>query len=383
LSITVAKVRNIRIKIHYTFIIIFVLVTWSLSAYLIPISIPGLSFAINLFIAVTGAAVLFSSVILHELAHSIMAIRYGIKVRHIVLFIFGGVSDIEEEPKEFQKEFKIAVVGPLTSFGLAGIFSLFGFIVENIIGSGTSTALQAVNVVLHYGALANIMLGAFNLIPAFPLDGGRILRATLVKRNRDYDAATRSVIRISIIISYALMGIGFLGIITRTFIGGLWILLIGWFLNAGARSYMRQRELGSILSSVTLRQIMNNNMIAVKKGTNLYDVFTKYFGFYMKTAFPVTDDSGSVIGLITFTIARAIPEHKRKYTIVDDIMIPRNDLIIMDANSNANQALNKMAIRKMNIVFITNGEGDIAGLVTKTDILNIAAERKKYFDALR
>lgn len=179
------------------------------------------------------------------------------------------------------------------------------------------------------------------------------------------------------------MGIGFLGIITQTFIGGLWILLIGWFLNAGARSYMQQRELGSILSSVTLRQIMNTNIIAVKKGTNLYDVFTKYFEFHMKTAFPVTDDSGSVIGLITLTIARAIPEHKRTYIIADDIMIPRNDLIIMDANSNADQALNKMAIRKMNIVFITNGEGDIAGLVTKTDILNIAAERKKYFDDLR
>ncbi|HEX9318481.1 MAG TPA: site-2 protease family protein [Nitrososphaeraceae archaeon] len=380
---TVAKIRGIRIKIHYTFIIIFVLVTWSLSAYLIPTLIPGLSFAVNLYIAVTGAAVLFSSVILHELAHSIMAIRYGIKVRQIVLFIFGGVSDIEEEPKEFQKEFNIAIVGPLTSFGLAGIFSLFSFIIENIIGIGTSTALQAIDVVLYYGALANIMLGAFNLIPAFPLDGGRILRATLVKRKRDYDAATRSVIRVSIIISYALMGFGFLGIITRSFVGGLWILLIGWFLNVGAHSYMQQRELGSILSSVTLRHIMNTNMIAVKNGTNLYDVLTKYFGFYMKTAFPVTDDSGSVIGLITLTVARAIPEHKWMYTIVDDIMIPRNDLIIMDANSNADEALNKMAIRKMNIIFISNGEGGIAGLVTKTDILNIAAERKKYFDALR
>ncbi len=383
MSMTVAKIRGIRIKIHYTFIIIFVLVTWSLSAYLIPTLIPGLSFAVNLYIAVTGAAVLFSSVILHELAHSIMAIRYGIKVRQIVLFIFGGVSDIEEEPKEFQKEFNIAIVGPLTSFGLAGIFSLFSFIIENIIGIGTSTALQAIDVVLYYGALANIMLGAFNLIPAFPLDGGRILRATLVKRKRDYDAATRSVIRVSIIISYALMGFGFLGIITRSFVGGLWILLIGWFLNVGAHSYMQQRELGSILSSVTLRHIMNTNMIAVKNGTNLYDVLTKYFGFYMKTAFPVTDDSGSVIGLITLTVARAIPEHKWMYTIVDDIMIPRNDLIIMDANSNADEALNKMAIRKMNIIFISNGEGGIAGLVTKTDILNIAAERKKYFDALR
>jgi len=280
MSMTVAKIRGIRIKIHYTFIIIFVMVTWSLSAYLIPTLIPGLSFAVNLYIAITGAAVLFSSVILHELAHSIVAIRYGIKVRQIVLFIFGGVSDIEEEPKEFQKEFKIAIVGPLTSFVLAGIFSLFGFIIENIFGNSISTAWQAIDVVLYYGAMANIMLGAFNLIPAFPLDGGRILRATLVKRKGDFEAATRSVIRISILISYVLMGFGFLGIISRTFIGGLWILLIGWFLNAGAHSYMRQRELGSILSTVTLRQIMNTNIIAVKKGTNLYEVYEVLWVLY-------------------------------------------------------------------------------------------------------
>ena len=307
------------------------LVTWSLSVHLIPISIPGLGFAIYLSIAVVGAAVLFSSVILHELAHSIMAIRYGIKVRQIVLFIFGGVSDIEdsdieEEPKEFHKEFKIAVVGPLTSFGLAGIFSLFSFFIENIIGSGTSTTLQAIDVVLSYGAFINIMLGAFNLIPAFPLDGRRILPAILVKRNRDYDAATRSVVKISVLISYTLMGIGFFTIITRTFVGGLWILLIGWFLNTGAQSYMQQRELGSILSSVTIGQIMNRNMITVEKGTNLNDVFTKYFGLFMKTAFPVTDDSVSVLGLITLNIAKAIPEPKRQYTLVEDIMIPRNEL---------------------------------------------------------
>jgi Zn-dependent protease/predicted transcriptional regulator len=384
MSMTVARIRGIRIKIHYTFIIIFVMVTWSLSAYLIPTLIPGLGFAVNLYIAITGAAVLFSSVILHELAHSIMAIRYGIKVRQIVLFIFGGVSDIEEETKEFQKEFKIAVVGPLTSFVLAGIFSLVSFIVENILGNNISTVWQAIDVVLYYGAAANIMLGAFNLIPAFPLDGGRILRAILVKRKRDFEAATRTVVRISVLISYALMGFGFLAmIITRTFIGGLWILLIGWFLNAGAHSYMRQRELGSILSVVTLRQIMNTNMIGVKNGTNLYDVFTKYFGVYMKTAFPVIDDFGYVTGIITLDVARAIPEHKRMYTTVDDIMIPRNEMIVMDANDNAEEALNKMALRKMNILFISNEDGNIAGLVTKTDILNIAAERKKYFDDLK
>ena len=383
MSMTIAKISNIKIRIHYTFIIIFVLVTWSLSVYLIPTLIPGLSYAVNLYVAVTGAAILFSSVILHELAHSIVAIRYGIKVRQIVLFIFGGVSDIEEEPKEYQKEFKIAIVGPLTSFGLAGIFSLFSFIIENVTANGISITIQAIDVVLYYGTLANIMLGTFNLIPAFPLDGGRILRAILVKRKRDYDVATRSVIRISIVISYTLMGVGFLGIITRTFVGGLWMLLMGWFLNSGAHAYMQQRELGSILSSVTLAQIMNTNMIVVNKGTNLFDVFKMYFGIYMKSGFPVTDDSGSVIGLITLTIARAVPEQKRMFTMVEDIMIPRNDLIIMDANTNADQALNKMATSKMNMVLISNGEGGIAGLVSKTDILNIAAERKKYFDPLR
>ena len=383
MSITIANVKKIKIKIHYTFIIIFVLVTWSLSAHLIPISLPGLSFGIYLSIGVIGAAVLFSSVILHELAHSFMAIRYGIRVRQIVLFIFGGVSDIEEEPKEFQKEFRITVVGPLTSFGLAGIYSLASFLIENIVGSSTSTTLQAADVVLSYGAFINIMLGAFNLIPAFPLDGGRILRAALVKWNRDYDAATRSVVRISVLISYALMGIGFFIIITRTFVGGLWILLIGWFLNTGAQSYMQQKELSSILSSLALQQIMNTNIIAVSKGTNLHDVFTNYFRRHMKTAFPVTDESGYVLGLITLTSATDVPENKRQYTIVDDIMIPRNDLIIMDADRNANEALNEMARRKMNLVFISNKEGEIVGIVTKTDILNIAAERQKYFHALK
>ena len=170
-----------------------------------------------------GVILLFGSVILHELAHSIVAIRYRIQVRQIILFIFGGVSDIEEEPRDYQKEFKIAVVGPLTSFGLAGIFSLFSFIVEGIPGSDSSIMLQVIDVVLTYGATVNVILGGFNLIPAFPLDGGRILRAGLVRWKKDYDKATRIVVSTSTIISYALMAFGFISIVTRSFVGGLWI----------------------------------------------------------------------------------------------------------------------------------------------------------------
>jgi len=383
MSVTIARVKGVKIRVHFTFLIVFALVTWTLSAHLIPMVLPGLAYVIYLSVAVVGAIILFGSVILHELAHSIMATRYQIKVRQIILFIFGGVSDIEEEPRDFQKEFKIAVVGPLTSFGLAGIFLLSSFIIEGIAGSDSPTILQAINVVLSYGALANIMLGAFNLIPAFPLDGGRILRSILVKRKKDYDAATRIVVRTSIIISYVLMGIGFVSIVTRSFVGGLWILLIGWFLNAGAQSYLQQQELGSILSGVRLRDIMNTNIIAVKKGTNLHDIFTNYFEVYMKTSLPVVDDAGSLLGLITLPTATSIPEHERQITIVDDIMIARHDLIIMDLDKNAYEALNEMARRKMNMVFACNAEGKIESLVTKTDILNITAERQKYFQTLK
>ncbi len=383
MSVTIAKVKGVKIRIHFTFLIVFALVTWTLSAQLIPMLLPGLVYGIYLIVAVVGAIILFGSVILHELAHSIMAIRYGIKVRQIILFIFGGVSDIEEEPRDFQKEFKIAVVGPLTSFGLAGIFSLSSFLVESIVGGGSLIILQVMDVVLSYGALVNLMLGAFNLIPAFPLDGGRILRSVLMKRKRDFDSATRVVVRTSTLISYALMGIGFISIVTGSFVGGFWILLIGWFLNSGAQSYLKERELSSILSSVRLSDIMNTNIIAIRKGENLYDAFTNYFGVYMKTAFPIVDDVGSLLGAITLPMVTNIPEHKRRYIIVDDVMIPKDDLLVMDFMNNANEALNEMAKRKMNMVFLCNANGKIEGLVTKTDVLSIAAEKRKYIGTLK
>lgn len=150
-----------------------------------------------------------------------------------------------------------------------------------------------------------------------------VLRAGLVRWMKDYDKATSIVVSTSIIISYALRAFGFISIATNSFVGGLWILLIGWFLNAGAQSYSQQQELGSILSGVRLRDITNANIIAVKKGTNLHDVFTNYFEVYMKTSLPVVDDAGYLLGVVTLPTATSIPEEKRKVTVVDDIIITR------------------------------------------------------------
>lgn len=241
---------------------------------------PGLTRIGYWIMGILGAVILFVSVLLHELAHSIISLRYGLKVRQIMLFIFGGVSDIEEDEKiskDFHKEFKIALVGPITSFVIAGIFEISWLILSNIHTSSFSTTTAVVTSmittneiksiaegVLQYGASVNVLLGGFNLIPAFPLDGGRILRSALLRWRRNYDQSTKTAVGIGIAISYGFMAFGFITMLSGSFIGGMWILLIGWFLNSGAQSYLQRYELSSILSEIRLSDIMNTNIITIK-----------------------------------------------------------------------------------------------------------------------
>jgi Zn-dependent protease/CBS domain-containing protein len=340
-----------------------------------------------------GAAILFISVLLHELAHSIIATRYGLIVRQIVLFIFGGVSDIEEDEqitKDFRKEFKIAVVGPATSFVLASIFGSVWWVTflsqgnsSNVAGGGgVNVIITMAEGTLFYGAIVNILLGVFNLIPAFPLDGGRILRAALVRWKKDYDQATRVSVKIGIWISYGFMGFGFLSMLSGTFTGGLWLILIGWFLNNGAQSYLYQREISSVLSGVRLQDIMNTKVISVREGTKIDELLISYFNRYMKSAFPVLSvQKDYLLGMVTMKEVMEVPEFKRNEIKVEEVMIPRERLIVMESNRMADEALIQMTRRHLGKVFVSDKEGKLLGLISKTDIMNVAAERQEYMEA--
>lgn len=354
-----------------------------------PQSYPGLSQLEYWIMGAAGAVILFASVLLHELAHSLLARRYGLKVHQITLFIFGGVSYIEEEANErkedFRKEFKIAVIGPITSFIIGAIFALFWWLFSQTnIGSETSVGvihLMTIGV-LFYGALINILLGAFNLIPAFPLDGGRILRSAFTRWKKDYNQATKIAVKVGIWVSYGFMGFGFLMILGGAFIGGIWLILIGWFLNSGAQSYLNQHEITSILSGVRLRDIMNTRVTSVQEGTNVDQILRNYFNVYMKSAFPVLNYRGDLLGMVSLKKAMDVPENIRPKVKVEEIMIPSNDLIIMVPDRKADEALMQMTQKHSGKVFVcSDGKRQLLGLISKTDIMNVASERQEYVNA--
>lgn len=387
MSFQLAKVHGIPVRLHFTLVIVFFLIAWTLASSFMPQYFPNLTTAQYWIMGAAGAVILFVSVFLHELMHSVVAMRYGMKVRQIVLFIFGGVSDISEDTKDFRKEFNIAIAGPAASFAIAAVLAALwwslSWIIEDdgVAAGGMQAAGQVVQGVLLYGAITNALLGAFNLIPAFPLDGGRILRAGLVRWKKSYDEATKIAARVGIAISYGFMGIGFLAMITGAFISGVWILLIGWFLNSGAQSYLAQHELTTMLAGVRLRDIMNTRIIAVPRDTTVDELLKNYFSAYMKSSFPVVDcDDGRrrLAGMVTLKMALDIPDNRRQRTRTEEVMIPAGDLVVMQPDRKADEALMEMTRTHTGKVFVCDVEGTLLGLVSKTDIMNVASERQDY-----
>jgi Zn-dependent protease len=461
MSLQISKIKGIPIKLHFTLIIVFFLITWTLASGFMPQFFPNLTITQYWIMGIAGAIILFISVLLHELAHSLLSLRYGLKVRQIILFIFGGVSDIKEEERikeDYGKEFKIAVVGPLLSFALAGIFALSwwgllqasntselaapiippvqegGGIEEEREGGGGRlnipeddgfgfiSIIRIVSGVLLYAAIVNVLLGAFNLLPAFPLDGGRMLRAGLIKWKKSYSDATRIAVKVGTGISYGLMAFGFISIISGSFIGGFWLILIGWFLQSGAQAYLQQHELSTALSGVRLRDIMNTKFVSVRPAITIKQLLNDYFNLYRKSEFPVTteDNIGALLGTITTSQAMNVSESDVDKVNVEQIMTPTNGLIIMSPDRHADEALKRMYQENKSRVFVCEGyqsnlveqqtssqKGEITssskrnrnqrpevlqkgqhcptliGIISKTDILNIATERQEYEREIR
>jgi Zn-dependent protease/predicted transcriptional regulator len=380
MSLQIGTIKKIPIRLHFTLIIVFFLISWTLATGFMPRYYPSLNDSQYWIMGIVGAVILFISILLHELSHSLLSIRYGIRVHQIILFIFGGISDIKDETKDFKKEFKIAVVGPLTSYALSGLFWILFITISYINDSAQNIGgyLTLLEGILLYGSMINLIVGTFNLIPAFPLDGGRMLRAGLTKWKKDFDQATSIASKIGIGISFGIMGLGFVAIFRESFLGGFWLIIIGWFLNSGAQAYLEQNELSTRLKGIKLKEIMNQNFIAAKPDLKLSDLITNYFNVYWKSAFPVINDENQLVGMITTDAVFKKDKKEIENRKVEDLMIPASEVIAMSEDKEVNDALKQLFRKGMSRIFIVNNKSQLIGLVSKTDTLNIAQERGEF-----
>jgi len=287
------KLLGFEVGIDWSWIIIAILIAWSLSTGLFPVYIKDLSTQMYWVMGIVGAAGLFLSIIIHEFCHSLMARRYGMPMKGITLFIFGGVAQMEEEPTSPRAEFMVAIVGPLSSFAIALIFyGLYLF--------GKQGGLPApVNGVVGYLALINGILAGFNIVPAFPLDGGRMLHSILWGLKKNLRWATRISSWIGSGFGILLIVLGVLNLLRGNFIGGMWWFLIGMFLNGAAKSSYQQLITSRALKGEPVKRVMEADPVTVPASISLKELVDDYIYRYHHKMFPVMENQDKLAGCIT------------------------------------------------------------------------------------
>ena len=365
-SLRIGKIFGIDIYIHFSWIIIIVLMTWSLAVGWFPVLYHGFSAITDWVLGFLASVLLFVSVLLHELAHSVVARARGLPVKNITLFIFGGVSNIEKEPGSPGIEFQMAVVGPITSL-LIGALALGLLYVLGIPNS-------ALGAILGYLGFANILLGIFNLIPGFPLDGGRVLRSIVWKIDGNLRRATRIVTIVGQVISYLFILFGIWLFFVGYFIDGLWFGFIGWFLLSSAQAANSEVVLQSVLRGVTVGEVMNTAPTTVPANISLQRLVDEYFLPYgLRSAFVIQVDR--LAGLITLSDIRHVPREEWGQTLVGFAMIPRDRLHIVSPQQSLNDVLPLMAGRDVNQLPVVQDER-LVGVLSRDAIVRFLEIRR-------
>lgn len=365
-SLRLGKIAGIEISIHVSWLIIVVLLTWSLATGWFPALYPGWSTLAYWAVALLATLLLFASVLAHELAHSLVARWRGLPVNSITLFIFGGVSNIEQEPKSPGVEFQMSIVGPLTSLLIGGL----SFLLLLAMQGGTSPLAA----ILGYLGLANILLGLFNLVPAFPLDGGRVLRSIVWKLSGSLRTATRAATFAGQGIAYLMILAGFWLIFGGDILDGIWLGLIGWFLLSGAQSANSQAMLETMFKGVTVGKVMNTSPVTVPANISLQklvDEFLLPHGW--RSAFVMQVDR--LAGLITLGDIRHVPRDEWGQTLVGLAMIPLEKLHVVAPQQSLNEVLPLMVARDVNQVPVVE-DGHLVGVLSREDIVRFLEIRR-------
>lgn len=370
------KISGFPINLDPSWFLVALLVTWSLATGLFPDRFPGLGRNTYWAMGVAGALGLFVSVVLHELAHAVTARRFGIRMRGITLFLFGGVAEMEGEPPSPRAEFWVAIAGPLASFGVALAAGLLAFL-----GRGAGVPLP-VNVVFSYIALLNAVLAVFNLIPAFPLDGGRVLRSLLWGWKGRLRWATRITSRIGSGFGFALIALGVVTVfVWGDLLAGLWWFLIGMFLNNAARMSYQQLLLRRALEGEPVSRFMQPSPITVPRSLPVSELVEGYIYRHHFKMYPVVDDDGRLLGCVSTRHVRTLPREEWDRQTVGAIAERCGPEALIAPDTDAMKALSLMSRTGASRLLVVDGDR-LLGILALKDLLRFFSLKMEFEEAV-
>lgn len=364
-------VAGIKITVDYSWLIIFILVIWSLSSGYFPFHFPDYGWRLYWIAGLIATVLFFASIVIHELAHSLTALGAGLKIPEITLFLFGGVAHLSEEPADPKAELKIAVAGPLASFALAAIF----WAIQGALAGKVPTLVVAV---FEYLAYINLALGVFNLVPGYPLDGGRILRAVIWWKTGSMTVATKWASDVGKGFAWALIVLGVVRIFSGALVGGFWLVLIGMFLKGLAATGYESVVVKQSLEGVRVDDVMIRDVISIPAELTLHDAADEYFMRYGHGGFPVVRE-GRAVGLICLAGIKEVPPEERQTRTVEQVMIPLGDQVEISPDHSLIDAMKKMSLSGVGRLLVMQNDRMI-GMITKTGMLRFM-EIKRLLEA--
>ncbi|MDV2989916.1 MAG: site-2 protease family protein [Dehalogenimonas sp.] len=354
-GINIGRVFNIQFRVHYSWVFIFALITVFLVWQVFPYAVPGETRSTHWIMSIVTSLLFFLSILVHETAHSLIGRANGIPVRSITLYLFGGAAQMDREPASPGAEIKMAIAGPLASFLLAALFWIvYDFYISQVL---------AIAAVALWLAQINLIVAVFNLLPGFPLDGGRVLRGIWWHVRDDYPGATRGAILFGRIVG-VLVGVSglYFVIVHRDWLAGIWLVLLGWYLESTARTSLKQFELQIWLKKHTVADVIRRDCPRISRDTSLKYLHDKYPDRHCF----VIPEIGEITGIVWFEAKDAtLPE-----TTVADLVIPLDQTIAVETGDNLLEVVQRMNETGSDIA-VAGGQSDPVGFVFLDDLVNL------------
>jgi Zn-dependent protease/CBS domain-containing protein len=360
--ISLFKLFGFHVKMDFSWFILAVLIVWSLARGLFPHFYKGFSASTYWVMGIAGAIGLLFSIVFHELWHSLIARRFGLPMKGITLFIFGGVAEMSEQPPSPKAEFFMAIAGPLAS-----IFLGIGLMLISMIGEGIGLS-RALMGVIEYLAWINLILAGFNLIPAFPLDGGRVLRSVLWGWKENINWATNISSKIGSAFGFALIIFGVVEVIAGNFIGGAWMFLIGLFIRSSSQMSYKQMVLRNSFYGEKISKYMASNPVKVSPDISLEKLIEDYIYKYHYKMYPVVEKE-KIIGCVELKSVKNIPKEERASKKVRDIMEACSKSNTISPDEKADKVLSLMQQKRRSRLMVVEGD-KLVGVISIKDLMD-------------